>query len=196
MYELIKKQKSQTDRIIWFPKRELANTNLSVHFKRNEKKNSKESLLINVNDRWRLFYIIVQSRRSLAGLCEKQERKGEESRFIRFSNLVHQAGCIPSNRVRQIYRGIMQIMRLPAAIIVFSGYLLARPRNGRRPGEKVNRKVNARPLCTGHFHSIRQATERCSARGRPHFSVVHFSRENKPGPPPFKACLRIRFNSR
>lgn len=53
--------------------------------------------------------------------CEKQERKGEESRFIRFSNLVHQAGCIPSNRVRQIYRGIMQIMRLPAAIIVFSG---------------------------------------------------------------------------
>lgn len=99
------------------------------------------------------YFIIVECR-SLGWAGEKQERgrscKGEESRFIRFSNLVHQAGCIPSNRVRQIYRGIMQIMHVcPPLSSPSSSPAISSRRSGGATGvarfcEKVNRKVNFR----------------------------------------------------
>lgn len=126
-----------------------------------KKKKKRDRSVLSEADRERGDYFIIVQSRSLG--CEKQERgrscKGEESRFIRFSNLVHQAGCIPSNRVRQIYRGIMQIMHVCPPLSSSSPAISSRrvEKRGVARYEKVNRKVNfrPRPLYTGHFHSIR-----------------------------------------
>ena len=50
-----------------------------------------------------------------------KERERRFTRFEQFRDLVRKPRRIPSNRVRQIYRGIMQIA-LPAGTIIILDY--------------------------------------------------------------------------
>lgn len=150
LFSFLYNRNNRTERSILNP------TYSNIEFKKKENcKRTRWIAQAEATARERGDYFIIVECRSLGWAGEKQERgrscKGEESRFIRFSNLVHQAGCIPSNRVRQIYRGIMQIMHVcPPLSSPSSSPAISSRRSGGATGvarfcEKVNRKVNFRP---------------------------------------------------